>query len=268
MKILFLIGYPPKFEAKNWKEILKYSKNSLAFDEEFYQIIKDLELNEEFEKEVVKSRKRLGIPEAGYSWQEYGKMSDHKRDDLTDDEMDRMLFLLKNYPNEVKRISRKLKLNKRILDELKDIILTSSVTSPDYLSDIHYWIEPDDRYELMDEDEKEEAKEITKSFNIAFLRQVSKNELIKFIERNWDYIEKRTKLLPRKTNHYISKRDLRIVQLRDKDKLTFNEIVSQVAKEFDIDDPFGKTNEDSVKTAYRRAKLKISSLVGNPQRDK
>ncbi|MSU25805.1 MAG: hypothetical protein EXS44_00890 [Candidatus Levybacteria bacterium] len=266
MKILFLLGYPPKFEATNWKEIGKYSKTYPAFDKNFYQLVKALEHSREFEKEITKSRERLKIPADGYSWREYEKMSDYKRKDQSEAEIQKMLFLIKNYPNEVARIARVLGLGNRITDSLKEIILTSTVTSPDYLSDIHYWLEPDDSYAFMDKDEIEEAKEVTKSFNIAFTRQVTKNELLKFIENNWSEINRRIQKLPKKTNNYISERDLRIVDLRENSKLPFSEIVNQISKEFRPDDPFGRINEDSIKTAYRRAKLKIRSIANSSKK--
>lgn len=266
MKILFLLGYPPKFEATNWKEIVKYSKTYPTFDENFYQLIKALEHSKEFEKEIIKSRERLKIPADGYSWKEYKKISDYKRKDQSEAEIQKMLFLIKNYPSEVARITKALGLDNRITGSLKEIILTSTVTPPEYLSDIHYWLEPDDSYQFMDKDEIEEAKEVTKSFNIAFARQVTKNELFKFIENNWSEINQRAQKLPKKTNNYISERDLRIVDLRENSKLSFSEIVSQIAKEFKLDDPFGRINEDSIKTAYRRAKLKISSIANSSKK--
>lgn len=266
MKILFLIGYPPKYEASNWKEIVRYSNDYIAFDEEFYQIIKALEYNEEFEREVIKSRIRLKIPDVGYAWREYQKISDYSRKDVSDIEIAKMLFLIRTIPKEVSRIIKRLKLNKRIRSELKDIILTSSVCSPDYLSDIHYWLEPDDRFELMDDDEKEEAKEIIKSFNIAFTRKVTKNELIKFIENNWSNFKKRMELLPEKERYYISERDLRIVELRDKKNFKYGDIASQIIKEFLLDNIESTVNEDSVKTSYKRAKRKIVALAKSQEK--
>ena len=261
MKILFLIGFPPKYEAYTWKEIVAHYENWPAFDKEYYQIIKALEHNLEFEREVIASRSNLGIPSAGYHWKEYRKMTDYKKDKQTPDEIQKMVYLIKNIPREVTRITRKLILNKRIIDNLRDIILTSAVSTPDYLADIHYWLEPDDRYDFMDDDEKKDMHEIPKSFNIAFTRKVTKSELIRFIENNWTELENRTKLLPAKERHYITARDLRIVQLRDKNKLKYSEIANQISDEFSLDNMQGSINEDSVKTAYKRARAKVDSLA-------
>jgi hypothetical protein len=49
--------------------------------------------------------------------------------------------------------------------------------------------------------------------------------------------------------------------LRDTKKFSYREIADEIIKSLDIDDPDAKINEDSVKTAYKRAKSKIQSLA-------
>ena len=92
--------------------------------------------------------------------------------------------------------------------------------------------------------------------------RVTKNELIRFIEAQWPTIAKyHLPYLPDRPSFYISPRDLQIVDLRDEQKLSFRRIAEAIVKEFNIDDPEGKINEDSIKTAYRRAKQKIAALT-------
>jgi hypothetical protein len=58
----------------------------------------------------------------------------------------------------------------------------------------------------------------------------------------------------------VSARDKRIFQLREEENVSFKIIADKIITEFNIDNSDGKVNEDSVKTAYRRARAKILSF--------
>ena len=101
---------------------------------------------------------------------------------------------------------------------------------------------------------------LNESTNIKIVIQskVSKNKLIKFIKENFKQLEEAMEEsnLPEDVGFYISRRDWEIVNIRDQKKWKYRKIADYISKEYDDFD----INEDSVKTAYDRAKKKILSL--------
>jgi len=69
MKIKFIVGNPAMNVAKDWNEILEWNKSDLAsYSYEEYSKIKGLEIIDDFENEIKKSRKKLNIPEKGMDY--------------------------------------------------------------------------------------------------------------------------------------------------------------------------------------------------------
>lgn len=97
-------------------------------------------------------------------------------------------------------------------------------------------------------------------FVIEVYHPVSKNYLHKLVENIWKYSGEEINNLPKFNAINISDRDLRIVELRDEKKMKYIDIANQIEKEFKLNNKDGFLNEDSVKTAYKRAKKKITSL--------
>src|SRR5436190_2227910 len=74
MKFLFLINNPPIVLVSEWTEIQKYQvKGYDTPSPELFSFFKALEHNREFEKEITSARRNAGIPEGGFSWEEYCK---------------------------------------------------------------------------------------------------------------------------------------------------------------------------------------------------
>jgi len=257
MKIKFLIGYPAKAFATEWKEIRELSKTDPAPDEDTFVLFKALELNKSLEKELIQARRSLRIPENGLTWEQYAKRKDTKADH-SKKELEDIIYFIHNHDKEIYRIKRKLHLHPQVAEQLENLILG-------------YFVEPSFRgvsygcnganvedYESIEDFDKDvEVDQVL----IDMTKKISKNELLKYINSNWTEISKLLDYLPEVKHFYISPRDMRIVELRDTQKLKYNEIAQQIIKEFSIDDINGSVNEDSIKTSYMRAKSKIEELA-------
>lgn len=254
MKIKFIIGVDPEVTcASEWNEILKYAKEYPTIDEKGYALFKALERNKELEREIKISRKALNIPENGLTWKQYIK--GNPRNKTTKKELDWWLYFIKNYHTEIKRINRKLILHPIIYEQLKTLILGDYV-EPFYRG-LGYGTNVD---ELGDDGEIFQDGDV-ESVIIYISKKVSKNELLKFISQQWKELTKLMNKLPDDINLYISKRDLRIVELRDNFGMKYSKIAEKIVQEFQIDNFEGTINEDSVKTSYKRAKEKIQILA-------
>ncbi len=261
MKILFLINDPPLYAVSEWEEIKKYQKEGyyLTPTQETHSLVKALEQNTEFEKEIIKARRNIGIPEEGIDWKEYrDSYNPTNAKKLNEKERKNRLDLFMKVVKEMMRIRGVLDLDYFVTNQLRHLIYGNFVY-PEYPY-IAYGYTP-----------VSEGNELGEYLDDVFIRvhsQVSKNELLAYIENRWEDIGNLIHNLPPKPDYYISERDRRIAILRDKDKLSFSEITNRIVEEFKIDDSEGKVNEDAVKTAYRRAKLKILSLTKRRERNR
>lgn len=257
MKIKFLVGYPIEAFVTEWSEIRKLSEKIPAPDEKTFILFKALELNQDLDFELKKSRKNLELPEEGLSWEQYEKW-EIIPDKLTAFEREKRDNFYRYYPKEIDRILRKMHLHLQVQEQLHNLILGNFV-EPDYRG-IGYGYSGTnaDEYESMDDfDDNTEIDTVS----IMMTKKVSKNELIRFINKSWSDIDKLLGFLTEIGSVYISPRDLRIVELRDSQKLKYNQIAEQIVEEFSIDDINGTINEDSIKTSYKRAKDKIQNLA-------
>lgn len=262
MKIKFLIGYPAKLVATEWQEISRLSKDDIAPDKETFNLFKALELNNEIDKELKKARIKLRLPGDGLNWEQYKQYKDTKANH-SKEELENILYFIRNRTKEISRIKRKLSLHPQVEEQLENLILG-------------YFVEPSyrgietgcnganvDDYESIDDfDKYAEVDEVL----ISITKRISKNELHQFIDNNWNEINKLMDYLPIEEHFYISPRDLRIVELRDKQKMKYKEIADTITNEFSIDDISGAINEDSVKTSYKRAKNKVDKLAKSKEK--
>lgn len=242
MKIAFLIG--GQFPVYTLKEIKE--TDPWAYDEAFYYQIKALERNAAFKKEVKLARVKLVIPEEGMDFSDYYNQDfEMLCNTNSETKVRKYKKWLGRIQEEKKRIYKKLQLPEVVRGNIPSIIIANFV-GPTI-----------DKIEIGGENHNH----IT-HLTLTIKARVTKNELIRFIEAQWPTIAKyHLPYLPDRPSFYISPRDLRIVDLRDEQKLSFRRIAEEIVKEFNIDDPEGKINEDSIKTAYRRAKRKIAFLT-------
>lgn len=253
-KIVFIIagGFE---EASTLQEIEKI--DSLAFDKDFYYYVKALEQNPLFVTAIENVRKKFNIPKNGYPRQEIETLRLYPKDThevsyISKELLDRqfeMQELVEQIDKESFRIYKALKLNKEMKQALTDIILSNCI----YSTGPAIRIETDDDFGSY--------PERVEAVIIRVQKKVTKNQLLRFIEDNWSSIYSELKHLSPFSHAYISDRDRLILRLRDIKKLSYRKIADEIIKSLNIDDPEAKINEDSVKTAYKRAKNKIQSLA-------
>jgi len=253
-KIVFIIagGFE---EAYTLQEIEKIE--SLAFDKDFYYYVRALEQNPLFVTAIENARKKFNIPPNGYPRQEIETLRLYPEDThdvsyVSKELLDRQFEiqkLVEQIDKESFLIYKTLKLNKEMKQALTDIILANSI----------YSTGPAMRIET--DDDVGSYPERVEAVMIRVQKKVTKNQLLRFIEDNWSGINSELKHLSPFSHAYISDRDRLILRLRDTKKFSYREIADEIIKSLDIDDPDAKINEDSVKTAYKRAKSKIQSLA-------
>lgn len=256
MKILFLIGDPPFTAISDWNELKKHKIPTVIPTKEFYSLIKALEQNVEFEQAILNARKRLGLPKEGMDWKTYDNRHNPNLTSikLTEKEQELELEQFLKSVKEVTEIRKRFNLDYSVNEQLPHLIYGNFVYPQD--PPIMWGIN------AVSEDNDDEYYNY---IAIMINNPVTKNELITYIENNWEDIKRSTHNLPPKPSAYISLRDRRIIELRDKEKMPFKDIADKIMKEFEIDDFDGKVNEDSVKTAYKRAKDKIISLIASSE---
>lgn len=252
MKILFLIGDPPFAAISEWDDLKKHKNPTITPTKEFYSLIKALEHNEEFEQAILDARKRLGLPREGMDWKTYDKRHNPNLTSikLPEKEQAQELELFLKVVKEVTEIRKRFNLDYSVDEQLPHLIYGNFVYPQD--PPIMWGIN------AVSEDNDDEYYNY---IAIMINNPVTKNELITYIENNWEDIKYSMHNLPPKPSAYVSPRDRRIIELRDKEKMTFRKIADKLIEELKIDDFEGRINEDTVKTAYKRAKEKIAELA-------
>lgn len=239
MKIQFVIEKPIRKIVSTWEEIKKNGGES--FSKEFYLKCKALELNKDFEKEIIKSRKMLGIPENGYPF-DY---------EITKTEIEKG-------GKEIGRLEKIFYFDRTIKNTLHDLL---------YENLVYYNMDVSDQDIIscrMDDyfGEYEEDNGVWSCVLLSITIPITRHRLKKYIDNNWKYIKDNLDKLPKRKDFNISEKQLRIFEIKESNKkLTYSDIANQIIKEFNIDDPEAKTNEESIKTEYNRAKKKIESLA-------
>ena len=252
MKIKFIVGNPAVNIANDWNEILEWNKSGLAsYSYEEYLKIKGLEIIDDFEKEIKKSRKKLNISEKGM---DYGNVVIILNEFaiLSDDEKS----MLKKIELEEQRINNIFILDNFIKKQVKPLIISDFV----FPSKSNNNLDGSINYEVIrDEEFDENGNLAVYGISININRPVKKNKLIKFIKDNWNTISIAVnKLSEDKFN--LSDYEIEIFNLR-KQKLPFKAVVDEVIKKLNIHNITGEINEDSVKTAFHRTEKKLNSLV-------
>lgn len=252
MKIKFIVGNPAMNVAKDWNEILEWNKSSLAsYSYEEYLKIKGLEIIDDFENEIKKSRKKLNIPERGMDYGNVVIML-NKFTILSDDEKS----MLKKIKLEEQRINNIFILDNFIKKQIKSLIISDFVFPGESNNNLDGSI----NYEIIRDEEFDENGNLAiYGISININRPVKKNKLIKFIKDNWNSISIAVdELSENKFN--LTDYEIEIFNLRNQ-KLPFKTIADEVIKKQNRDNITGEINEDSVKTSFHRTKEKLSLLV-------
>ncbi len=252
-KIAFIVGDINSFaEIYSYKDIKKI--DYLAFDKDFFYLVRALEKNEAFVHAVQKARKKFGIPPEGIVWQEYNNAtlfpSSH-------DEQQSSTKFIEDVKSEAIKIYQELGLDKALKWVLHDIIIANCVFSTG--SAICFM--PEDEASLGFPLRLGSYPAREKATVIQINKKVNKYQLHRFIDENWTKISRELENLPSFSKSYVSDRDMLILKLRDTNKKSYKEIADEIVKRYKLDDLDANINEDSVKTAYKRARDRIASLA-------
>jgi hypothetical protein len=209
-----------------------------CIDAKTHSQIRALELNKKFLMASSRFRKKYQIPETGYSFEEWSRIKQERKGEPSFSK-----WRAKVESECMREIPKVVNIHPILISSLPDIVISNSVFLPlpkifvqsPYSSVPHYSITP---------------------IKIVINSRISKNQLLKFVEEHWPEIKKGLEKTSG-TEFYISERDFRIIKLKDEGK-SFKAIADKLARE--VDDIEASINEDSVKTAYHRAKKQIDSL--------
>lgn len=245
MKIAFVIaGVKPVYSLKEIRNAFPES-----FDKETFDFIKVLEKNKDFESTVLDIRKRLNIPQKGYSFSQYFDLA-IKKDFQDHDFTKEFKVLLTRTTLESIPLLNTFKLPNKVAREIPYIIIANIVHTIDKAIEVEY----------IDEGKTDDYFILRPYHIIKINNKISKTEFIQWINVNWNKELRFIQSLPEKPSLNISKRDEEIVRLRDKEGLRFKDIPSKIIAKFKFDDSEANINENSIKMAYKRAKDIIKSL--------
>lgn len=245
MKIIFFVA---QMKERTWNSPVQYSiaetyeqANRITkdcIDRKTYSIVKALENNKDFENELQKLRKEFGIPIQGYSFDEWNNIKKNRQNDTGFISLRHNLRVIGT-----NKLIRKFNIPYLLQDNLTYVLIGNFL----YLPMTRLYLEiPNTLLPVYDGPE----------IKIVIQSSVSKNQLIKFIENNWEILDREMAMFGQENSSFISDRDTQIIFLRDDKKMKFREIADLLAEE--VDD--FNINEDMIKIAYHRAKNKISIL--------
>ncbi len=221
-----------------WEDISSRQK-SLVPSYVCFKTLKLLEKNKEIISKIKSFREKIGVPKQGFN--ELEAIRCH---------------IFKPYPFEYENVTYAVDFTQK--EKYTDILKKEYNLHPyvdhcigDLLISNHIFNYP---RELLLEKKKD------KSLSITWTEKTSQNNLINFIKKNWNYIEKHNSKLRKIKPLSISDRDLLIYEMRQRD-LTYIEIVEKLEQEHGYKNNDAHLNEDSVKKAYHRVKEKILTLI-------
>jgi len=255
MKIKFLTGdVTPHYNINPKHKVISDTgyRDNQFLDLDFYSSIKALEKNTKFETEVKNTRQQLGLPDEGYpTINEYIKaeypwlLKKAPKSNL-------VISVTENKDGALTKLAAKFNLPQDIAEQIHHIVYASCVIAPpNKISHGPFIINEDP-----------ETESTPWCFQISISSPVTKNKLISYIENHWTAMSEQINKLEKGGTVRVSDRDLRIVELRDVKKRSYSRIADDIIIEFALDNRDGSINEDSVKTAYKRAKNKILSFGG------
>jgi|GEM_PF-4696119 len=257
MKIKFVVCGLPISPVSTWGEINKYkNEGSPAYSLEDYWRVKGLEVNAEFEKEILNTRKKIGIPKEGLK---YGEINTHYHPEdyvwITDVNLrNKTVAFDKSVDFETKRILKEFDCDLFVSKQIKSILLGNIVLPlSSYISDSGeisiktLFTEDDlDREEYI-KSEKEVLIRITSAVTPEAIRQ--------FVSDRYDVFCELLNKLPKKKKFELSKKKIATYQLK-KEGLSYKEISFKLVENTD-DIPM---SVKAIEKIYKKAKTDIESL--------
>lgn len=248
------------YQVKNYGIcLIKESDIKKKYDDSFYFLIKITEKNGNFIKFVYEIRKELKIQSEGMSVEDYYNLELNYRDngDIESDNklIKKYIDYKKHIHQKVSKYLKEIYIDIRLVDQIKNIVLANCVLP--YKKITYEGIYPISNSFI---NQPNFRHQYNRFVNIEISAKVKRPDLIRFINENWSEIEENLNYLIPEPNLYITKKDMRIYELRTNQNLIFKKIADKIIEEFEVDDFEAKINEDSVKTAYLRTKKKIDSI--------
>lgn len=229
----------------NYSEIKKAKKRGLhGHTKTFFDFIQALSRNDLFEQEILRSREKIGLPQNGLPFEKYKTYGYHDRETIL------------KYFDQLDRFHEQYVYPLELETYLYDIIFYGIVSPFESVQSEISWHTTELRA-----DELERTTGEIKSIMIKIVGPITKNAFHRYIDKEWPNIQEKIKLLAKKsvTNFAsINDRDLEILSMRNEQKLTFSKIADKISKKYDSEED-STINEDSVKTAYKRAREKIAN---------
>jgi hypothetical protein len=258
MKIKFFVSEKHPSAATTWPEISK-SHFREGYDKLIFDTVQVLERKDDLINKILNLRKELSIPRNGYDINDF---------DLENycplDEIDLIHMIdaasSKQSGGRECRPSKKHGLlsslqadypqvDSRVLDQYENIVYFNCIF-PRWSVIYGFGV-------LESEDNLEKYIE----YNICVTKKVSANRIKQFIEEHRLQIEFELNKLPAVSSKTVTQRDMEIIELKDKNNMSLKKIADVIANKYTLNNNSdGRINEDSVKTAYHRAKDRIKSF--------
>jgi hypothetical protein len=230
--------------ARTWPEMEKLRENGFeTFCRKEYELIRAMGLNENLCREVKAIRKKIGLPENGFSAEEFIAI-------VSDPEKSRnIIFNTEARFNKlIEGIHAGHTVAPEVSGQLYNLVVCGHAILTDYKTAIYF---ANNGFSKLEVDKNHVV--------IAISKRETIHSLHRFINDNSEKIETMLKMLSYESPT-ISERDLRIYEIRKTTRRQFDKIADQIIQEFKLDDKDAEMNYDSAKTAYLRAKKHIAKL--------
>lgn len=255
MRIFFTDRRYSISQKANPKVVELSKKLHQLYDSSFIHLIKLLEKNKLFEEYVVSERNNAGIPEGGYSIDQYYQLHNERMEFVTQKKGGNSSNLGKiiSKLGHADKVWLDYEIDPRVASQMANIIVGNFVQPVNTIS-LETYVRPD--------------ADLLKAFPLADLRmsravqieisgEINKQNLIDFIEENWSEIENGLKETLSLDNYYVSKKDWRAYELV-KQGLRYKHIPEMIEGESNIDNYEGTLNEGSLRKNQSVLRKKIN----------
>ena len=230
--------------ACTWAELTELGEKGFeTFSRKEYGAIKAMGLNENLCREITALRKGLGLPKQGMSAKEFiSIISNHRKG------QEHIFTTELRFNKLAEDIYARHTVSPEVSSQLYTLVLCGHAILPTNTTSIYF---STSGFSPLEADKNQVVIAISRKTSIHSLRQ--------FLNDNSKQLESMFNKLYHETPS-ISERDLRIYEIRETTKMTFEEIADQIVQEFKLDNTNAEMNCDSARIAYKRATKRIAKL--------
>ncbi len=220
MEISFVFGGTPITPVFTRDEFLKYNQEVglLGFSEEDYWRTKGLEINTQFEKEIVKTRQIIGIPVDGLDYEEYLRLNDSDG-------------VVKKADKEVERILNEFDCDQFVAKQLKTVLLSNFVLPQSPNMSEHDEISITS---ILNEDDlfKTENDNREKAVFIKITSRIFPEAIIEYIKKsnNREALSMLLNQLPEKKSFLLTENQIRVYKMKKDRKFSYDDMAIEFAK--------------------------------------